>query len=110
MGENEPFLLQIVLPEKVIFTGTSGKNTFTGGKPGLPEQRFTTLLTGIQIYIFSEITPFLTLDIDTVEGDALPLDDPQDELHVVEPRPLRLARVRAAEGHCLSHRDRPRSR
>ena len=109
MGEKEPFLLQIVLPVKVIFTGTSGKNTFTG-KPGLPEQRFTTLLTGIQIYIFSEITPFLTLDIDTVEGDALPLDDPQDELHVVEPRPLRLARVRAAEGHCLSHRDRPRSR
>ena len=43
MGEKESIFLQIFLPVKVFFTGTSGKNTFTG-KPGLPEQRFTTLL------------------------------------------------------------------
>ena len=42
MGEKEPFSPQIFLPVKVFFTGTSGKNVFTG-KPGLPEQRFTTL-------------------------------------------------------------------
>ena len=53
---------------------------------------------------------FLTLHIDGVEGDAVPLDDPEDELHVVEPRPLRLARVRAAERHRLRHRDRHRRR
>ena len=43
MGEKERFFLQIFLPVKVFFTGTSGKTIFTG-KPGLPEQRFTTLL------------------------------------------------------------------
>ena len=42
MGEKEHFFLQIFLPGKVFFTGTSGKTIFTG-KPGLPEQRFTTL-------------------------------------------------------------------
>jgi len=42
----EPFFPQIFLPVKVFFTGTSGKNVFTG-KPGLPEQRFTTLLRGL---------------------------------------------------------------
>ena len=31
------------LPVKIVFTGTSGKNIFTG-KSGLPEQRFTTLI------------------------------------------------------------------
>ena len=53
---------------------------------------------------------FLTLHVDGVEGDAFPLDDPEDELHVVEPRPLRLARVRAAEGHSLRHRHGHRRR
>ena len=43
MGEKEPFSPQIFLPVKVFFTGTSGKNVFTG-KPDLPEQRFTTLI------------------------------------------------------------------
>ena len=42
MGEKVPFFLQIFLPVKHFFTGTSGKNIFTG-KPGLPEQGFTTL-------------------------------------------------------------------
>ena len=42
MGKKEPSFPQFVLLVKVVFTGTSGKNVFTG-KPGLPEQRFTTL-------------------------------------------------------------------
>ena len=46
MGEKVPFFLQIFLPVKHFFTSTSGKNGFTG-KPGLPEQRFTTLVQGI---------------------------------------------------------------
>ena len=45
MGEKERFFLQIFLPVKVFFTGTSGKTIYTG-KPGLPEQRFTTLTSG----------------------------------------------------------------
>ena len=48
----------------------------------------------------------LTFDINAVEGDAVPLDDPQDELHVVEPRPLRLARIGTTERHGFGHGDR----
>ena len=46
MGEKERFFLQIFLPVKVFFTGASGKTIFTG-KPGLPEQRFTTLTVSL---------------------------------------------------------------
>ena len=35
MGKKEPSFPQFVLLVKVVFTGTSGKNVFTG-KPGLP--------------------------------------------------------------------------
>ena len=46
LGEKVPFFLQIVLPVKIFFTGTSGKHVFTG-KSGLPEQRFTTLIAKV---------------------------------------------------------------
>ena len=43
-GRKSAFFLQIVLPAKHFFTSTSGKNVYTG-KPGLPEQGFTTLVS-----------------------------------------------------------------
>ena len=55
-----PFWTKIILPVNYFFTGTSGKNTFTG-KSGLPEQRFTTLVLS-RAYLSQEVAWIPPLD------------------------------------------------